>query len=56
MTKLMGLDFEIQYKLELENKYVDALSHQMIFATLSMVRSQLWTELEQEAAQDSNLQ
>lgn len=37
VTKLLGYDFEIQYRPSLENKAVDTLSHLPVAADLAII-------------------
>ena len=53
---MIGLDFEIQFRSRLENKVADALSHQMMYSTVSVVRSDLWETVAAEVDEDTALQ
>ncbi|XP_027367955.1 uncharacterized protein LOC113873822 [Abrus precatorius] len=54
-TKLMGFDFEIQYKQGLENKAVVALSRVMSYNTISMVTNADLVDLAEEVLGDEVL-
>lgn len=58
LTKLMGYDFDIQYKPGLENKAVDALSRvgsEPTLAALSIPRLKVLEELETQVMADEGL-
>lgn len=49
MSKLLGFDFEIKYKCDIEDKASDALSQKF---PISTVRLGDWAELDEEVAKD----
>ncbi|RZB69357.1 Mitogen-activated protein kinase kinase kinase 1 isoform C [Glycine soja] len=55
-SKLMGLDFEIQYRLGKENGVADALSRKMTFSALSSVHFEQIKDWETEIHLDPKLQ
>jgi len=55
VTKLMGFDFEIQYRPGCENKAADALSRQFHFMAFSVLRSSTLDDLSTEIQQDDQL-
>lgn len=55
-SKLLGFDFEVQYKLGSANRVVDALSRQMIFAAISHVTLPEWSDWEEEIQSCPKLQ
>ena len=59
LTKLMGFDFEIQYRLRLENKAIDALSRIPGKAELHAISIPLWVDwaqLRSDISKDPQLQ
>lgn len=55
ITKLMGFDFEIQYRPGCENKAADALSRQFHFMAFSVLSSSTLDDLSTEVQQDDQL-
>lgn len=55
-SKLIGMDFEIKYKLGSDNKAADALSRRMTYAAISTVQFSELDDWEEEAQSDSKLQ
>ena len=55
ITKLMGFDFEIQYRTGCENKAVDALSHKFHFMDFSVLRSITLYDFYSEVQQDDQI-
>lgn len=54
-TKLIGYDFEIQYRPGKENSAADALSRRVTFAAVSVVQMDDWADWEVEIQQDPRL-
>lgn len=55
-VKLIGLDFEIQFKPGVENRVADALSRRDMYSAISLVHSEEAEDWAQEADQDPTLQ
>lgn len=55
-SKLLGFDFEVQYKPGSANRVADALSRQMIFAAISSVTLPEWADWEEEIRSCPQLQ
>jgi len=53
--KLIGYDFDIQYRPSKENIVVDALSRQFSFSTISLVQEEEWADWEEEIQVDPQL-
>lgn len=49
-SKLMGFDFEVQYKPGTSNRVTDALSRQMMYASISGINLQEWEAWEKETS------
>ena len=47
-TKLIGYDFDIQYRPIKENIEADALSRQFSFSAISLVQEEEWADWEEE--------
>jgi hypothetical protein len=56
VAKLLGYDFEIQYKEGKENRVADALSRVVSLQAISMVSSADWSIIVEETTQDEKLQ
>ena len=52
----MGMDFEIQFLVGLENKVANALLRQMMYRAVSVVHSNMWDTISAETAADPQLQ
>ena len=55
-SKLMGLDFKIQFRPGLKNEVADALLRQMMYTGVSMVQPRVWETIEAEIQQDCPMQ
>ncbi|WVZ15409.1 hypothetical protein V8G54_012975 [Vigna mungo] len=55
VTKLMGYDFEIQYKPGADNRVADALSRVMTYSSISVITNSDLIELAEELARDEKL-
>jgi len=55
ISKLLGFDFEIQYKPRTKNRVVDAFSRRMLYSAISTVKFFEWEELEVEVERDEKL-
>lgn len=55
LSKLLGYDYEIEYKKRLENQAADSLSQVVEFQLIStsMLKADWWTTLQQKVQQDS---
>ena len=53
--KLIGLDFEIQYKPDKDNSTIDALSRRMTFATMTVLKCHYLENWIDKAHQDDKL-
>ena len=54
-TKLIGYDFDIQYRPGKENIVADALSRQFSFSAISLVQEEEWADWEEEIQADPQL-
>ena len=56
MAKLLGFDFEIEYKAGSENRVADPLSRKLQYSVVSSVSFGDWSELADEVQADPRLQ
>jgi len=55
LSKLLGYDFEIKYKVGSDNRVADALSRKFYHSSLSFSMAIEWGNMEAEVLEDSKL-
>ena len=55
-SKLLGLDFEIHYRLGFDNKAANDLSRKMSYSAISMAQTSIWDIIEAKVLLDEQLQ